>query len=73
MIGHPNTLKDWHDGDSQRLAAIAEADASHHDVLDAINGKGEDKIKKGKLGVSKAKAKEMTQHKPIRRQKEKVK
>ena len=38
----------WHD-DTQRLAAIAEADAYHRDTVDAINGKG------GKGGKSKGK------------------
>ena len=40
----------WHD-DTQRLAAIVEADASHRDTLDAINGKG------GKSGKGKGKGK----------------
>ena len=43
----------WNE-DTQRLAAIAEADASHRDALDAINGKG---AKGGKGGKAKGKDK----------------
>ena len=63
----PETYEDWSpecaqgqdaqwQEDTQRLAAIAEADAPHRDALDAINGKG-GKGGKGKFGKGKGKAK----------------
>ena len=69
----------WQHGNAHRLAAIAKADASHRDALDAINGKGgRGKGKKGKgkgktMGKGKDKGKVMKQHKPTGRQKEKDK
>ena len=55
MSGRPTQGQDWSwPEETHRLAAIAEADASHQNALDAINGKGG---KGGKGGKAKGKGK----------------